>query len=375
MKLLSPVTSKVLLPIAALFLLSRALLLAALEAAVTYLPPKPQTRGIASLLCHWDCIWYLSVADIGYTQREIPQGSFAMTNYCFSPLLPLAMRLLAPLFHGNILYAGVAFTNLCFFAALIYVYRYARLLDYSRNVALLSVALLCFLPQSIAFSAVLSESPYLLLLAMAIFHSRRGDWLAAGIAAALLSATRSNGVLFVVFALALALRSDGIRGLLAPWRAPEKFIPLVFAPLGLFVFWAWCFAATGDAFAQVSAEEHGWNWHFYPIWENVVAMVHAGGQPFYVAISGSLTLACTVLLLRAGLFEEFAFCCAAIVLILSGSGVVSIFRYWIVLFPVWVVVAGTLARRPLLAAAVFLAFGLLNAVLIAALALRNPLSL
>ncbi|HEY2394890.1 MAG TPA: mannosyltransferase family protein [Rudaea sp.] len=368
-------SARIFLSICAIFVASRTLLLVSLKVAVAYLSPKSHLQGVAGLLCHWDCIWYLSVADIGYTQKEIVQGAFAQTNFCFSPLLPVVMRLLGYLFHGNILYVGLAFTNACFLAALVYVYRYARLLNFDHRVALLSVALICLLPQSIAFSALLSEGPFLLLLAMAIYHARRGDYLVSGIAAALLSATRSNGVLFIVFALVMVIRQGGFRGLLAPWRTPERFVPLVFAPLGMFVFWAYCFAVTGDAFAQVSAEEHGWNWHFYPVWENVAAMLRVDGQPRYAAIAALSTLACSFVLLREGLYEEFAFCCATIALILSGSGVVSIFRYWIVLFPIWVVVARMLSPRPVPLVVAIISTVVLAGVFLCALALRSPLSL
>jgi hypothetical protein len=258
---------------------------------------------------------------------------------------------------------------------LTYIYRYARLLQLDHRAAILAVGLICFLPQSIAFSAFLSESPFLLLLAMAIYHARSGDYLIAGIAAALLSATRPNGILFVLFALVFLVGEVGVRGLFAPWRTPEKFIPVVFAPLGMLAFSAYCLAATGDAFAQVTAVEHGWNWHFRPVWENLPAMLRIGGQSRYAAFAALAALACSVLLLRDRHYAEFAFCFAAIILIVSGDGVVSVFRYCIVLFPIWVAVAKAISRRPVLAVAVLVGIVALTGTFLCALALRSPLSL
>lgn len=375
MRFLSPATTSVLLPIAGIFALSRIVLVGLTSLAATYLQPHAAAEGLSSLLCRWDCIWYLSVADLGYTPKELPQGIYVMTNYCFSPLFPLVVRFLGDLFRGNILYAGLVLTNLCFFAALVYVYRYARLLNYDRGVALLAVALICFLPESIVFSAMHSESLFLLLLVMAIFHARRGDYLVSGIAAALLSATRPNGVLFTLFAFALLLREHGFRSMLTPWRSPERFIPLVLAPLGMLAFYAYCFASTGDAFAQSTAARHGWAWQLYPVWDNVPTMLRIGGQLRFAALAGLATLGCSLLLLRERLYEEFAFCLVSVILFLSGTGVISIFRYWIVLFPVWVVVAKVLARRPVLGACVFLSVGLLGGFVAVAWAFRNLISL
>ena len=62
----------------------------------------------------------------------------------------------------------------------------------SRSVAGLTVALLCLVPQSFVFSAVYTESLFLLLtaLSMLLFEQRR--FALAGLTAALGSASRSN---------------------------------------------------------------------------------------------------------------------------------------------------------------------------------------
>lgn len=379
MKLELPAPWRWLLPIVGIFAASRFILLGIADVAAIYLQAKPSVEDWSHLLCRWDCIWYLSVAELGYTEQEIPQDSFPMTNYCFSPLFPLLIRLLGPLFHGNILHAGLVIANACFLAALIYVYRYARLLKYEHNTALLSVALVCFLPQSIAFSALYSESVFLLVLVMAMFHLRRGDYLIAGLSAALLGAARPNGMLIIVFAVALLWHQYGFRSILQPWRAPERWLPLVLAPLGLIAFWIFCFDATGDAFAQSTAARHGWGWHFHPIWENVESMLRVGERVRVriAAFAGMTTLALSLLLLRERLIAEFAFCATSILLVLSGSGTtgVSAFRYWIVLFPIWVVVARLLEKRPVLAACVMLGIGLLSGMMAVAWGLRNDLAL
>jgi hypothetical protein len=181
---------------------------------------------------------------------------------------------------------------------------------------------------------------------MAMFHLRRGDYLVSGIAAGLLSATRANGIFFLLFALAILVRHDGLQSFVTPWRAPQKFVPLLLAPAGLFLFWGFCFATTGDAFAQVSTAKHGWYWQYAPFWENVPVMLRAGGAPMWAAVTGLCALACALLLLREKLHEEFILCVALIALVLGGTGVVSVFRYWIVLFPIWIGVAKAISGRP-----------------------------
>jgi hypothetical protein len=367
---------QMLLPIAAMFLASRAVLLLIATLTATHFAAAG-TLGDASwisYLCRFDCNWYLSIATGGYSSVESTNQPGA-TNFGFFPLFPLLTRFFAPLFGGDFLAAATAVTNICFYAALVYIYRYALLLHLDRRVALLTVGLLCVMPQSIAFSAAYAESPFLLLLAAAMFYLRREQYLAAGIAAALLSATRANGVLFIVFAIAWVVRSDGFRALLTPWRTPEKYVPILFAPLGLFLYWGYCFIMTGDAFAHPSTEFHGWGWRFSAPWKGLRAMFRDDGVVRIAVLYSLGVFACAWLLIRQRLYEEFLLCGAFILLMWSGQMTGSIFRYWLVLFPLWIALARILAVRPATSAMTFSILGLLNGIMMSAWTLQNIIAI
>lgn len=339
-----------------LVVMSRTLLLVVGHAAARHagLPATP-----LELLCRFDCSWYLSVADHGYSTSEASDQPGA-TNFGFFPLFPLLIRAATPLFDGNSFYAALAVANLAFVAALVYVHRYAVLIGASRNAAMLSVALVCVFPQSMMFSAPYSESVFLLLMAAATYHLLREQFLAAGIAAALLSAARPTGVLFAVFVVACAWRAVGVRNLLRPWLQPERYMPLLLAPLGLFVFMGYCFTVTGDAFAHSSTELHGWGWRFTTPGQGLFILLRLHGIPFAAALCSLAVFAFSLLLLPRRRYEEFALCLAFLLLMWSSPNVGSVFRYWLVLFPIWVEVARRLEARPLLSAATFAAMSMLN---------------
>ena len=347
--------------IAAIFLSSRLALLAfaGWVAAHAQLPPVVPHDSWVDLLCRWDCGWYLGVAEHGYSTIEDPAQPGA-TNFAFFPVYPLLVRLAAPLFAGHMLAAAIAISNVCFFVALLCVHRYARLLGFSDTVALLCVTLLCLLPHTLALSAAMSEGVFLLLLVAAMYCVRTQRYLTAGIAAALLAATRAPGILFALFALTFLIRHDGWRSLLAPWRVPERLLPLALAPLGLFLFWGYCFVVTGDAFAQASTVRHGWDWTFIPPWENLPLLLGGLDAKLPMALGAILVVACSGLLIRLRLIEEAIFCIAAVLLVLSGQGATSAFRYWIVLFPAWLALAQLIAGRRLATAVALTAALLLN---------------
>jgi Gpi18-like mannosyltransferase len=368
-----PTIRDVYLPIAAIFLVSRCLLLLVGVLTSAQIASPPVDPPLLSYLCRFDCSWYMSVAQNGYSAIE--SGQAGATNLGFYPVFPLLVRLLSGLSGADTFHAAVCISNLCCYTALIYVYRYARLLGVNHDAALLSTGLLCVLPQSIVFSAAYSESTFLLLLAVAMFYLRRGNYLAAGIAAALLSATRANGIFFIVFGVAWLIGSVGVRGLFTPWRSPEKIVAIVFAPMGLLVFWGYCFATTGDAFAGPSTMYHGWGWSFSPPWEALPAMLRSDGVAFFSGLTSLGLLAFSLLLLRQRAYAEFVLCAALIVLMMSAAVTGSLFRYGLVLFPVWIALARELAPRPALAALTFSILALLNAMMMSAWTLHKIIAI
>jgi hypothetical protein len=344
--------------ILALYLVSRLMLV-----AVGIMGKETVGDGIdeplARMFCRWDCDWYLWLVTKGYTTSSA-DGAPGMTSYAFFPLFPLLARGLTALGLSPVA-AVVALANLCFVAALFYVQRYARLLGLSTAASLVAVALLCFVPHGFVFSAGYTESLFLLLLVAAMYHMRREHYLLAGLAAAALSGVRANGVFFLVFALALILRRFGWRALLAPWRRPEVFVPVVLAPLGLFAFWAFCFYGTGDAFAQMSSIEQGWQWRSAAPWKNIARhLVDGNAAARFWVVCSLCVAALSLLLLRRRRYEEFFLVAAILCLLWSGQIANSLLRYCIVLFPVWIALAQELERRPLALAATVGGFALVN---------------
>lgn len=327
--------------------------------------------GPEHLFCRWDCGWYTDMIRDGYSTGN----NHGQSNLAFFPLFPLLARGVSAITGLGELGAGLLVSNLCFFAALCYVHAYARLLGASDRAATLAVMLLAFAPHSFVFSSVYTESTFLLLLAAAMYHLRREHFLAAGLCAAALSATRATGVFFIVFALAWIVRTHGLDAVFRPWRRPELFVPVVLAPLGLFAFWTFSFEFVGDAFAQASTVRHGWGWQAAPPWENIWAHLNYDAlSRFWVLCSLAIASLC-VLLWRRRLWEELLLCAAVFLLLWSGSVPNSLLRYSIVLFPVWIALAQSLSRRPVAGAYVLVAFGLLDGFLMAAWTLGKTITI
>ena len=177
----------------------------------------------------------------------------------------------------------------------------------------------------------------------------------------MLTATRPNGIAFVAFALVWVLRREGLAAFLRPWRRPEVFLPAVLASLGLFAFWAFSFASTGDAFAQISTNVHGWGWGMTNAVEMLTMFTRLDASDRVLIEISGLTLALCFLLLRYRLVEEFALCVTTLLIYWTGGlAPWSMPRFALVLFPLAVVVARSVESRPGMATVLVAAAATIN---------------
>jgi hypothetical protein len=206
---------------------------------------SPENTLVDVFGSRWDTGFYVSIAEEGYRYEDVPLPSVA-----FFPLLPLAMRALAPLV-GDALVAGLILSNAALLLATLLFY---RLVDESwgQEVADRAVWYLLIFPTAFFGSAVYSESLFLLCAIGAYYLARRGYWESAallGVAAALAR--------LVGLAVALLLLLEWWR----QWRAnrtedrPSLLALLAPAsvPLGTGAFMAYLWRAFGDPLAFVHA--------------------------------------------------------------------------------------------------------------------------
>lgn len=325
---------------------------------------------LLSLFVRWDAGWYLRIVATGYEASTWPQEQFGATPHAFFPGYPLLIRAAVAVTGLEPATAGIAVSTLLFVLALCLVYEYARDLGLARDTAIAATLLIACAPHSFVFSSIYTESTFLFLLVAAMLALRRRQYLWAGVAAALLSGVRPNGIVFVVFALAWTLRTAGWRPLLQPWTAPGPMLTIVLAPLGLIAYWWFCYVTTGDAFAQATSIAHGWGWEFGWPWTNLGRHLRGSSTDRFWAWGSILYFAISLLLLRFRMYEEFAFCLACFLLYWVNVLPQSLIRYALVLFPVFIALAHVTSKRPLALATLVAGLAAINGFLMVGFALQ-----
>ncbi len=190
----------------------------------------------------WDSGYYLQIAREGYSYSPGEMSSVA-----FMPLYPLLMRLITggtPSVEGLIA-AGTLISNAATALALVLL---GHMLSAEEGPATAqrTLTILALFPTSFYLSVVYTEGLFLLLTVAAFWCARRGRWWAAGLLGAASGATRVIGSL-IIFPLAIEWYSQEKRS----WRS---LACLALVPLGLLSYMGYLYARWGDPFLFQKAQ-------------------------------------------------------------------------------------------------------------------------
>jgi hypothetical protein len=167
----------------------------------------PQTTMFGAPSPFWDPFtrydsgWYYQIARHGYgfVEGGPSVGVGKPGKIAYFPVYPLLMRYVGRLFGrsaGAVYLGGIVVSWTAFVLAMLVLYRLARL-DVPPERAERAVLLTAIFPFSFFFGMVYTEALFLLLTVAAFYAFRTRSWIAGGVAGALATATRVNGILML----------------------------------------------------------------------------------------------------------------------------------------------------------------------------------
>lgn len=299
-----------------------------------------QTGTWQTLWNRWDATHYLRLAKNGYV--AVGEGRNSLVFY---PLYPWLVR-------------GVAFVCRNYFAAALVVSGLASVcaglmmrrlveLDQPPKVARLAVWFLFIFPTAYFLHIGYSESLFLALVVGCLLAARRQFWALAGILGALACLTRVNGLLLVPTLLIEAwLQYRTTR------RFDWRWLWIAAAGLGFAGYLLLNYRVTGDPVAFTAIMEKQWYKKLAPPWLGIRDVWLR--IPHFNLTEGLLEF----------VFIVFSFLCTAWcwwklrptyavwmtlnwLLINSTTYVVSVPRYCLTFFPIFILLARVVAKRPL----------------------------
>jgi len=233
------------------FLVSRALILALILVGPvpSNRPPWPGLRNeglgpgagpaLSELAMRGDGEWYVGIAEHGY--EALPFDLERQHNWAFFPLMPLLMRA-AGWVTGEVRVTGMALSTGLLLLALVLLHELALVLGLDEASARRAVLYTALWPTSVFFSLPTTESLFLLLCVASCWGAATGRMGLAGLAGALASATRPNGLLLLPVLVLLSLERT-------PGRPRRELLWLLLVPVGLIAFAVFLKATTGNALA------------------------------------------------------------------------------------------------------------------------------
>ncbi|HWA20507.1 MAG TPA: hypothetical protein VG757_16095 [Devosia sp.] len=205
-------------------------------------------------LCVYDCNAYERLALNGYEGRPSGFDKGDANNWAFFPLYSILAWAISKLANLSVLVSGTILSNLLTVASAIIAW---PLFENRMRAYFLFCFVLFLGPFSYYFTTLYTESLFLLFTVAGFVFLKQRDYLTAGLTGALMSATRSTGLLFAAAILIQAMQDhlrDGgsIGGFLRGFpRRTDLILAVAMVPLGLCVFALYMYLTTGDALAFV----------------------------------------------------------------------------------------------------------------------------
>ncbi|HEX3031173.1 MAG TPA: mannosyltransferase family protein [Bacillota bacterium] len=302
--------------------------------------PLPVTETILNGLANWDGRWYLRIVESGYDPKAA----------AFFPGYPALIAVLQNL-GIEPLWGAVIAANLAFLGVLISLYCLLSL-DFAPDVILRSLWYLALFPTAFFFSAVYTESLYLLLVILCLYFARRHYWLASGCMGMLACLTRSAGVLLLFPLLYEFWHEKRLSFTTTSWRGWLGLAPFGLLPAGLLIYMYHLWATLGQPLAFMTAQQY-WKRQAAVPWAPIIKTLGTIGQGnnlvnFLFTALALVLLILGISMLRPsyslyGLFGILLPLCTPA----THSPLLSMPRFVLVLFPIYVVLALVIRRQQL----------------------------
>ena len=325
----------------------------------------------------WDSAFYLSIIEFGYWFREGFQSSVA-----FFPIYPLLIGVFKPL-AGSYLAAGILVSNLSLIGALIFLYLLTELEFKDAGTATRAVFYIAAFPTSFFFTAVYTESTFLLFAVGSMYFARRKEWGWAALLGMTCSATRIVGMIMwgVIglewlrhhgWTLTTMHKKDAWLNMVKAVR--KDFINLgiiCLIPLGVLSYMIFLNNQFGDPVA-FSTTQAAWGRETLGPWVIISRDIQAlmsgdllTGQIWYhiaIDLAAFFAVFFTSYFIWRRLGASYALFSLLCILIPSSSGSGSISRYILVVFPFFMML-GWWGKNPVIDRAITIGFSVFLGIL------------
>lgn len=215
--------------------------------------PVGGLTGLVQVLDSWDGHWYLDVVRDGYPHNIMPNVTYFVSDAraAFFPAYPRLVHYIDNIVPGGPVSTALL-VNFLLGGLFVFLVGYICRDIFDTRTAEKAMIITAIFPGSFVLSFAYSEALMLSLVALCFIALRNKSWVWAGVLAALVTASRPNGVAITAACLVaayLAIRDD------RDWKA---LIAPALSPLGFVGFMLFLRHHTGENFAWFRVQREAW---------------------------------------------------------------------------------------------------------------------
>lgn len=290
-----------------------------------------QTKNwnLVDLHARWDSYWYLDIANNGYKY----EGPGQLSNIVFFPIYPLLMYLLSFCFLGNTILAGWVISSIFLFLSLFYLYKLVKEF-HSEIDSELAVYFLLIFPTAFFLNSIYTESLFLFLSIATIYYARKKNFILASTFGFIAGLTRVTGILLFVPIFWEYFRDYGKKGIFKP-----KFLAVIFSPVSTVLVLVYHYIKFGDPLLFFKVES-SWGRNFTVNSDHFILNNPTAISNFIIdLLFVILALLVTYFVIKKVRVSYGLYMLSTIFVALSTGTLMSIGRYILVLFPIYIFLA------------------------------------
>jgi hypothetical protein len=310
---------------------------------------QPVWPNALDLWNRWDAPHYLRLAEVGYVQSSPPPNTDDPFFIVFFPFFPLAVYVVS-LVVQNLVLSALVVSFAASVGAGYFLFRLVAL-DADEAAAWRAVLLLFSFPTAYFLAAPFSEALFLFAVLTSVYAARTDHWAGAGVAGALATGTRVTGIVLAPALLVeVFTRKAGVRDLV------RRLAWISLAAAGLLTYLVINQIVHGDPLYFLEVQRTHWFQQLVPPWQPVkeaIESLSAGGNDFtftfiYAGRIAGVLVALPLLAFAVGRLRlpDVVYGWTGFVLLLSAAWLLSLPRYLLVLYPLFIV-GSRLGRSPL----------------------------
>ncbi|KPJ72557.1 hypothetical protein AMJ48_03110 [Parcubacteria bacterium DG_74_1] len=293
---------------------------------------QEQHWNLTPLHARWDSFWYLDIARGGYSLEYNPWGLY---NIVFFPLYPFLIKIVSFLTIGNFVLSGWLLSIVFLFLALVYLFKLTKEFHPEVDPCLPIVFLLIF-PTAFFLNAIYTESLFLFLSLATFYYGLKKNFIYSGIFGLFASLTRVTGILLFIPITWEYLKTNNFK-IKSVFNV--KFLPTLLIPLGTFCFFLYHYFKFGNLLLFFEVQK-SWGRAFtierghFDFFSNP-AIVNFCLDGFFVIFA----LAMAYFVFKKLRISYGLYMLITIIIALSTGTLMSIGRYILDLFPMYILLA------------------------------------